>query len=224
MPKAFSEEFRADVVALARKREAPMRQIAKDFGISESCLHRWMRQASIDEGEVEGLSSTERDELNEAEQENILRARQARRSPTLEALLDDKYLRDLHRAMFGDVWKWAGQYRQLEMSIGIDPAQIAVRVRDLVSDAKMWAQHEEPLSAVVRFHHRLVWIHPFPNGNGRHGRQAADYFIEALGEPTLTWGALRGNRNIDQVRQDYLAALRAADRGDFGTLEDFVVT
>jgi len=84
MPKAFSEEFRADVVALARKREAPMRQIAKDFGISESCLHRWMRQASIDEGEVEGLSSTERDELREArkrvrllEQENYILRRAA---------------------------------------------------------------------------------------------------------------------------------------------------
>ncbi len=167
---------------------------------------------------------TTRDELNEAEQENILRARQGRRPPTVEALLDDKYLRDLHRAMFGDVWTWAGQYRQLEMSLGIDPVQIAVRVRDLVSDTKIWIASEEPLIAAVRFHHRLVWIHPFSNGNGRHGRLAADYLIVALGQPPLTWGAFSGARNIEQVRQQYLIALRAADRGDFGPLEEFVVT
>ncbi|MEI6701731.1 MAG: mobile mystery protein B [Actinomycetota bacterium] len=167
---------------------------------------------------------TTRDELNEAEQENILRARQGRRPPTVEALLDDKYLRDLHRAMFGDVWTWAGQYRQLEMSIGIDPVQIAVSVRDLVSDTKIWIASEEPLIAAVRFHHRLVWIHPFSNGNGRHGRLAADYLIVALGQPPLTWGAFSGARNIEQVRQQYLIALRAADRGDFGPLEEFVVT
>jgi len=108
----------------------------------------------------------------------------------LQALLDDKYLRDLHRAMFGDVWAWAGSYRRLETSIGIDPARIAVGVRDLVADTKIWAEHEEPLCVAVRFHHRLVSIHPFPNGNGRHGRQAADYLMEALKQPPFTWGQL----------------------------------
>jgi Fic-DOC domain mobile mystery protein B len=167
---------------------------------------------------------TTRSELNEAEQENILRARQGRRPPALEALLDDKYLRDLHRAMFGDVWAWAGRYRWLETSIGIDPMQIAVCIRDLVADTKIWTEYEEPLSVAVRFHHRLVWIHPFPNGNGRHGRQAADYLMGALEQPPFTWGAVSGAGDIEETRRRYLAALRAADSGDFGPLEDFVVT
>lgn len=166
---------------------------------------------------------TTRGELNEAEQQNILRARQ-RRPPALEALLDDKYLRDLHRAMFGDVWAWAGRYRSLETSIGIDPTQIAVSVRGLVADARIWAEHEEPLSLAVRFHHRLVWIHPFPNGNGRHGRQAADYLMEALGQPPFTWGAASRTGDVEATRRRYLAALRKADGGDFGLLEDFVLT
>jgi fido (protein-threonine AMPylation protein) len=87
---------------------------------------------------------TTRGELNEAEQENILRGRQRRRPPALEALLDDKYLRDLHRAMFGDVWAWAGRYRRRETSIGIDPTQVTVCIRALVADFRIWAKHEEP--------------------------------------------------------------------------------
>jgi Fic-DOC domain mobile mystery protein B len=144
---------------------------------------------------------TTRGELNEAEQANILKARQGRRPPTLEALLDDKYLRDLHRAMFGDVWTWAGSYRRLETSIGIDPGQIGVCVRDLVADARVWAEHEAPLGVAVRFHHRLVWIHPFPNGNGRHGRQAADYLMEALAQPPFTWGAVGGAGDVEGTRR-----------------------
>ena len=167
---------------------------------------------------------TTRGELNEAEQENFLKARQRRRPPDLPALLDDKYLRDLHRAMFGDVWAWAGTYRWLETSIGIDPAQIGVCVRNLAADARIWAEHEEPLVVAVRFHHRLVSIHPFPNGNGRHGRQAADYLVEALGQPPFTWGAVDGARNVEHTRWRYLAALREADGGNFGPLEDFVVS
>jgi Fic-DOC domain mobile mystery protein B len=166
---------------------------------------------------------TTRGELNEAEQENILRARQGRRSPTLEALLDDKYLRDLHRAMFGDVWAWAGSYRRLETSIGTDPVQIPVCIRDLVADAKVWAEREDPLDVAARFHHRLVSIHPFSNGNGRHGRQAADYLIEALGQPPFTWGAVSAAGDADETRRRYLAALREADGGNLGPLEDFVV-
>lgn len=101
----------------------------------------------LGDGDRQGLKLsyiTTRDEPSEAEPENLLRARQRRRPPRLEALLDDKYLRDLHRAMFGDVWAWAGSYRPLETSIGIDPARIAVGVRELVADARIWPEHEEP--------------------------------------------------------------------------------
>jgi Fic-DOC domain mobile mystery protein B len=181
----------------------------------------------LDDDDRQGLKLsyiTTRSELNEAEQENILRARQGRRRPTLQVLLDDKYLRDLHRAMFGDVWTWAGSYRRLETSIDIDPARIAVCVRELVADAKIWAEHEEPLRVAVRFHHHLVSIHPFPNGNGRHGRQAADYLMEALERPSFTWGAVGGRGDVEGTRRQYLAALREADNGDVAALEHFVVS
>ena len=167
---------------------------------------------------------TTRGELNEAEQANILRCRQRLRQPTLEELLDDRYLRQLHSLMFGEVWEWAGAYRRLETSIGIDPAQISVSVRDLVADAMIWAQHEEPQGIAVRFHHRLVWIHPFPNGNGRHSRQAADYFMQALGQSPFTWGAIGAADDSEGTRQRYLAALREADRGCLGPLEAFAVS
>jgi transposase len=84
MPKAFPEQFRRDVVAVARKREIPLSQVAKDFGISQSCLHRWMKQEDIDEGVRDGLSKAERDELRESrkrirtlEQENYILRRAA---------------------------------------------------------------------------------------------------------------------------------------------------
>jgi Fic-DOC domain mobile mystery protein B len=181
----------------------------------------------LDDHDRQGLKLTyitTRSELNEAEQENILRARQGRRHPRLQALLDDRYLRDLHRAMFGDVWAWAGSYRRVETSIGIDPARIAVCVRNLVADAKIWTEHEEPLCVAVRFHHRLVSIHPFPNGNGRHGRQAADYLMEALKRPPFTWGAVGGRGDVEATRRRYLAALREADNGNVAPLERFVVS
>ena len=70
MPKAFPLEFRRDVVALARKGESSLRQIAKDFGISESCLHRWLQQADIDDGVKPGLTSAESAELRELKKRN----------------------------------------------------------------------------------------------------------------------------------------------------------
>ncbi len=70
MPKPFPAEFRADVIAVARKGEAPLRQIAKDFGISESCLHRWLKLADVDDGVWPGVTSSESAELRELRKRN----------------------------------------------------------------------------------------------------------------------------------------------------------
>lgn len=150
-------------------------------------------------------------ELFAAEQENIAVALIGRR-PSVGDLLDDLYLRRLHRAMFDRVWKWAGKYRRLETNIGIDPTQITTAVKSLVGDAAMWVQTEcfDKDAIAVRFHHRLVQIHPFVNGNGRHGRIAAELLVVALGQSTFTWG-----RNLqmstEELRSTYLAALRRMD-------------
>jgi Fic-DOC domain mobile mystery protein B len=126
------------------------------------------------------------------------------------------------------VWGWAGRYRSTERNIGVDPREIAVRVRDLVDDAALWFRTETPddegrLATAARFHHRLVWIHPFPNGNGRHARLATDVCLRSLGQPAPTWGSTLGLRP-DAVRARYLASLRAGDAGDLGPLTDFLAS
>lgn len=165
---------------------------------------------------------TTRGDLNDAEQRNIAAALVRRRPPTIDRLLDDRYLRELHRAMYGDVWKWAGRYRLRETNIGVDPVQIPVHVRDLVEDARTWVERSTfgPDELAVRFHHRLVAIHPFPNGNGRHSRVAADYLVRALGKPALSWGANRVTTTAE-LRASYLQALRAADAHEIEPLIAF---
>ena len=165
---------------------------------------------------------TTRGELNAAEQANILRAVGRARRPSARQLLDDLYLRRLHGRMFGEVWSWAGAYRRVDTNIGIGWERIAVATRDLVEDALAWtAAMSEPADVVAaRFHHRLVQIHPFPNGNGRHGRVAADYLVRALGEPRFTWGAA-GDLDDAALRAAYIAALHAADAGDLAPLVAF---
>ena len=162
-----------------------------------------------------------RGDLNDAEQRNIVKATR-RAPPTVAELLDDLFLRALHRRMFEDVWAWAGEYRTSEVSIGIDPVRIPAEIRQLVEDASAWVEFEAfaPDETAIRFHHRLVAIHPFPNGNGRHGRIAANYLARALGQGDFTWGSNRQAPD-EAVRAAYITALRQADRGDLSCLLGF---
>ena len=175
----------------------------------------------------EGLIPTyiaTRDDLNEAEQTNITDA-VVGRWPRTDLLLDDRYLRNLHRVMFSKVWKWAGDYRQRETNIGIDPAQISVAVRQLVGDAIAWVEFGtyQTDELAVRFHHRLVAIHPFPNGNGRHGRIAADFLVSALGNTPFSWGA-QLKVDTTELRSRYVRALQCADNNDLADLLHFART
>lgn len=177
----------------------------------------------IDEDEALGLRLTwvrTRGDLNEAEAANILDTRRAIRSPAIDDVLDDLWLRQLHRRMFGDVWEWAGAYRLSDRNIGIDWTEVPAAVRNLVQDARAWFEDDDQQTPVARFHHRLVAIHPFPNGNGRHSRAAADYLCNALGIASPTWGA-RTYADTAELRDAYLAALRTADR-DPNDLEPLV--
>ncbi|MGE3856173.1 MAG: mobile mystery protein B [Dehalococcoidia bacterium] len=162
-----------------------------------------------------------RGDLFDAEQRNIVQA-MLRRQPTTAQLLDDKYLRDLHKAMFGDVWEWAGQYRRRDTNIGVDHNRIATDVRSLVEDTKAWVEYNTyaPDELSVRFHHRLVAIHPFPNGNGRHGRIAADCLISSLGRRPFSWGSDL-EIGTDELRARYRAALQVADGGDIAEILAF---
>jgi Fic-DOC domain mobile mystery protein B len=158
-----------------------------------------------------------RRELNQAEQENIVRAQAwalSRRN-----LLSEKFVKDLHRRMLGDVWRWAGRFRTSARNIGIDYWQIPVALRQLLDDAKAWIEYNAyPTDEIaVRFHHRLVQIHPFPNGNGRHARLMADLLAMQLGRERFSWGR-DSLRAAGAVRARYVEALRAADDHDIGPL------
>jgi Fic-DOC domain mobile mystery protein B len=162
-----------------------------------------------------------RSELNEAEQENIERAQdwalQRRRD-----LLSEKFLTDLHKHMLGDVWRWAGKFRTSERNLGIPFYEIRQGLRQLLDEVKSWIEFQSYPSdeIAVRLHHRLVSIHPFPNGNGRHSRLMADLLIMQLGGERFSWGRA-SLREATVLRKRYIAALQAADKHDIGPLLAF---
>lgn len=162
-----------------------------------------------------------RAELNAAEQENIARGQDWALARKRD-LLSETFIQHLHRRMFGDVWRWAGKFRTTERNLGIPHFEIPMAVRELLQDAKTWVEHKTyPADEIaVRFHHRLVTIHPFPNGNGRHSRLMADLLVISLGGERFSWG--RTNlQQAGEVRQHYIAALRAADNDDYRPLLRF---
>lgn len=176
--------------------------------------------------EREGLKPrwvTLRSELNELETRNISEAETWLVSAKLKDILNDTFLMKLHKKMFGQVWKWAGEYRTTERNIGVAPYQIPVKLKALFDDVKFWVANETfPHTEIaVRLHHRLVLIHPFPNGNGRVSRLMADLLMQQMGEERLYWGD--GNLvDITDLRKRYVDALHAADGGNYTALLEFV--
>ena len=174
--------------------------------------------------EREGLLPTNvisRSELNELEQQNILDA-DAWAFERKRALFDETFLRGLHRRMFNRVWKWAGNFRTSERNLGILPYLIQPELRQHLDDAKYWIANGtyEPDEIALRVKHRLVSIHPFPNGNGRWSRLVGDLFAVSLQKDRFTWGSANLQAAGD-VRRHYISALRAADAHDFEPLKKF---
>ena len=187
----------------------------------------------IDSEDAKGLIPTwvaTRGDLNAVEQENIARsmvwASTSPRMHSLATLLTEESMKTLHKRMFGDVWKWAGTYRQHDSNMGAHWPYISTQVRELLADVLAQTADVEnrpwpPDELAVRFHHRLVLIHPFPNGNGRHSRLAADLLVNVLGEPAFSWGSENLNGS-GRARRDYLDALRTADKlFDYSALLEF---
>jgi Fic-DOC domain mobile mystery protein B len=165
---------------------------------------------------------TTREELNSVEQENIASGQEWAFGRRRRDLLSEKFITDLHKRILGDVWRWAGSFRTSERNIGIDHWKIPMELRVLLDDAKVWIEKKVyPLDEIaVRFHHRLVQIHPFPNGNGRHARLMGDLLVTQLGGKRFTWGS--GSLTpAGNLRKNYIAALKAADDHDIGPLLAF---
>lgn len=181
----------------------------------------------LDPSEAEGLipNLSTQAELNEFEARNILEAAVwARTNPrVVKNLLNLDVLRLLHRQMFRRTWRWAGRYRVTQKSIGVEAFKISTELKNLVDDVNVWIEFQsyETYEIIARFHHRLVQIHPFPNGNGRHARLAADLLALKLNAPMLSWGA-NSNKPMVETRQHYIEALQSADQHDYSKLLKFV--
>ena len=175
--------------------------------------------------EKEGLKLnwiTLRSELNNVEADNISLAKIWMLSNKQNDILNEKFLITLHKKMFGKVWKWAGEYRTTEKNIGVAPYLIPIRLIELFDNVNYWIDNRtyENNEIAVRFHHRLVLIHPFPNGNGRISRFMADLISLKLDGKELYWG--NSNLvNVSECRKNYISALRKADNGDYSDLISF---
>jgi Fic-DOC domain mobile mystery protein B len=183
----------------------------------------------LDEDEIEGLIPSHirtRAELNAWEATNIGDAVAWAYGRAHVDILSVETLRELHRRMFGATWRWAGAFRTSQKSISpYHWPSVPSMLRELVDD--MRAQHETstasaPDEIAMRFHHRLVHIHPWPNGNGRHARLASDLLLREWNRPALTWGNANGAGSADSIRRNYLSALEAADGGEFEALRAFI--
>ena len=162
-----------------------------------------------------------RSELNELERQNIIEADlwafARKRNPVSE-----RFARDLHRRMFRKVWRWAGKNRTSDKNIGVTRNLIKARIDEAIDNIQFWIDHKTfpPDEIAVRFHHALVLIHPFPNGNGRWSRLIADILAVQLGRPRFTWGRVN-LQNESETRKAYIAALKNADNHDFTALIAF---
>jgi Fic-DOC domain mobile mystery protein B len=161
-------------------------------------------------------------DLNTWEEANILQGAKWAARQRKREILDEGFVRELHRRMFDRTWRWAGTFRSSNKNIGIDWTQISTRLRDLLADTRYQVDHPSmpPDELALRFHHRLVWIHAFANGNGRHARLMADELVLRLVRPRFGWGSA-GLVEQGDPRQRYLEALRAADVGDIAPLLRF---
>ena len=185
-------------------------------------------QTPLAEEEKEGLkirTITTIGELDEFEQKNIEQALQwsIGKKVKKDQLISEQFVRSLHKRMYNDVWKWAGQFRKTEKNIGVPSWRISTDLGQLIGDTLYWLENDVYPSdeLAIRFKHAIVSIHCFPNGNGRHSRLMADLIVEKIfNRNVFTWGQSDLSK-ASNVRSNYITALRQADNGDFTDLITF---
>jgi len=185
-------------------------------------------QTPLDEDEKDGLlipTIATRAELDEFEQQNIEEAIQWVLSRSLKAktILTEQFIRNLHKRMYGNVWAWAGDFRKTNKNLGIDKWQISTALNALLNDTLYWVEHNTftPDEIAIRFKHRIVSIHCFPNGNGRHSRLMADVIVDKIFKlPVFSWGAGNLVKQSD-TRTNYLKAVKEADKNNYALLLSF---
>lgn len=188
-------------------------------------------QTPIDEDEKIDLkikSITTKSELDEWEHLNIEEAIKWSMKLKLpwDEIISERFVRKLHKKMYGNVWKWAGSFRKTNKNIGVDKYMIGIELRKLCDDFRFWHHNNVyiPIERAIRFKHRIVQIHCFPNGNGRHSRLMADIIINRIyGQDVFLWGHASNLTNESAARHTYLLALRKADQGDYSDLINFAI-
>jgi Fic-DOC domain mobile mystery protein B len=185
-------------------------------------------QSPIDEEEKDELkikTIATRGELDEFEQANIEKAIEwsLKVNLTLEKILTIDFIKDVHRRMFNEVWGWAGNFRKTDKNIGVDKFIIPQEIRKLIDDCKFWIENKtyQDDEIAIRFKHRLVKIHPFSNGNGRHSRICADILIsKGLKKNIFSWGGKKLS-DKSETRDKYLEAIYKADGENILPLIEF---
>jgi len=185
-------------------------------------------QTLLDEDEREGLlipTITTRGELDEFEQLGVEKANEWLLSKKLSVnkILTVEFVKDLHKRMFGDIWLWAGEFRKTNKNIGVDKFIIGTELKNLLDDCSYWIENKvfSEDEIAVRFSHRMVLIHPFANGNGRHSRLIADVLVtKGFSKPYFTWGSVSLTKQ-SEARTKYLLALKNADKNDYKLLIKF---
>ena len=185
-------------------------------------------QTPLDEEEKEGIKIkliTTQVELDEFEQLNIEKAVEWTIHTKIkpEKILTEKFVKNVHKRMYGDVWKWAGEFRKTEKNIGIPWTQIGIELKILLDDTRYWIENKTFSSEeiAIRFKHRIVSIHCFPNGNGRHSRMMADIIMESIfGNEIFSWNQSNMVK-ANEIRYQYIKALRKADNGNYKQLIEF---
>jgi len=188
-------------------------------------------QTPLNDEEKEGIlikSITTHGELDEHEQLNIEKAIEWIIGLKLEKerILTEEFIKTLHKKMLGKVWRWAGEFRRSEKNIGVKWINIGIDLRTLLDDTKFWIENKtfSPDEIAIRFKHRLVNIHCFPNGNGRHSRIMADIIIESVfGETIFTWNHSNMVK-ANETRAEYIKSIREADKGNIKRLINFART
>ncbi len=184
----------------------------------------------LDPNEIDGLIPdyiTTQGELNSLEKDNISKAIKWAEGRTHKNLLESNFIFNLHKRMLSDVWRWAGTQRTSDKSIGIDWRHILTQMKLLLDDTKYWIANDTyPWKEIAaRFHHRLVQIHAFPNGNGRHARLMTEIILQQYNQPAPNWGIHKPTDTIDvegKIRDEYIGSLQEADSKQFGRLIKFM--
>ena len=185
-------------------------------------------QTPLSEEEKEALlikTISTRSELDEFEQQNIESAMEwtLKQKYSADKILTMDFILEVHKRMFDRIWKWAGTFRKTNKNIGVDKFKIVEELRVLLDDCKYWINNEvfSYDEIAVTFKHRLVKIHPFPNGNGRHSRLIADILIShAFEKKVFSWGGTNLTKPGDS-RKKYLEAIYKADDGDMRPIINF---